>query len=148
MASMMFLLLTLQSAVPVDQFRAIQAFRCDFTDAEGRTYPQNGSGPVQREADSLNDLIFEGLDYRAGRARVGTAATGAVDVTLVLGERATSFLGLSVDRNPMLTTIFQSPRPRDEKPSDTYFAVMSRHTAMAIGHSDASQLYGTCRAVR
>lgn len=142
-------ILTLRAGLADDDFRSIHEFQCDFTEAAARTYPEDGGAAIKTDTDLVKDLRFDRIDYPLKRARVtaGSGGTGT-DVTVVAGVRGTSFFGFSVDRNPMMTTIFRRPRPRDGVPNGRYFAVMSRHNPTENGPSLASQLYGTCRAIR
>src|SRR3954463_7671122 len=144
------LLIALQLATTTRDFGSIGTFRCDFTDVAGRAYSEGGDTPSAAAAAPLKGLVFDRIDYRQRRAIVFDEAggrAGAVSVTVLLAERATSFVGTSADGNPMLMTVFRAPRPHDPNLTGMYFAAMSRHASYSDGRSAATQLYGMCRGV-
>ena len=143
---LLLLFLVFQPGGTLNDFRSIRSSAANFNDTIGRTYPR-AETPPDNSVDPIGDLVFEAIDYSAGRglAYGGVNRAAAVAATLLPGEGATSFLAKSIDGNPMLMTVIRRPRPRAGNLSDRYFAVMSRHAGNAAGHATASQLYGTCR---
>src|SRR5687768_10139938 len=146
---MLFLLLwmTVVQDTNIDEFRAIRAFRCDFTERTGRGYSAKGELSVISAPELFRRVETHSIDYVGRSALVSSeASVDKFAVTLTAGKRSTSFLMTSVDGDPMLQTIFASPRPPNS--ADRYFAVLSRHGSYDQGESKADQLYGTCQVMR
>jgi hypothetical protein len=131
----------------IEAFRAIRSFQCDFSERAGRGYSAQGEMSIISTPEPLRGLLTHSIDY-VGRSAVASTegVPGAVSLTLTTGKRSTSFLMTSVDGNPMLQTIFASPRPTNSP--DRFFAVLSRHSSYDRGESRADQLYGICQATR
>ena len=111
---MFFLLLwiTVSQTIDINKFRAIQAFRCDFAERTGRASSAQGEPSLISAPEPLKGLVTHSIDYSARSALSSTeGGPGAVAVALAIGNRSTTFLMTSVDGNPMLKTVFASPRP-------------------------------------
>ena len=147
MLASLIIALTLQAAPPKDGFLGIRTFRCDFTEAGGRSYPDDGGEPTSTGRDQLKDVVLDAIDYRANTARlVGNA--GADTVRVIRGDRSSSFLQVSTSGDPILVTVFRTPRSRAAQLADSYHAVISRHVALSAGGSRAVQVYGACKPLR
>jgi hypothetical protein len=148
MPSLLLFAVLIQSPTDIQNFGAITAFRCNFGERNVRTYHSHDRSAPPQSPESLSDLVFAQIDRTSRRAIVyggSTRTGGAVAVTVITGKRVISFLATSVDGNPMLTTVFETPRPTQAKVANSYFAVMSQHKAYSEDNSEATQLYGTCR---
>jgi hypothetical protein len=144
---LLLLWITVSQNTDIDEFRAIRAFRCDFTEGTGRRYSAKGELSVVSAPEPVRRVETHSIDYGGRSALVSSeASANAFSVSLTAGKRATSFLMTSIDGDPMLQTIFASPRPPNSP--DRYFAVLSRHVTDDRGESKAEQLYGTCQATR
>jgi hypothetical protein len=113
MLQLFLILATLQrNPSQIDDFRSIRAFQCDFFGGAGHTY-EDGGGDNNEERlitsppykdDDMRDLVFDSIDYRTLRAR-SIMKNSPTPVTIIPGDRLVSFLEVSADGVPIITSI-------------------------------------------
>ena len=146
------LLITLQqNPAPIDVFRSIRAFQCDFGGGSGRVY-EDGGGNNNGERvitsppymyDDARGLIFDSMDYRTLRARSVTK-NRPVTVTLIPGDRLVSFLEVTSDGVPIITSILRTPRPLDHGLNNTYYAFRTYQLLITEQGDKSYHLDGVC----
>jgi hypothetical protein len=161
----MFQLLLLVAALqrpasPTDEFRAIQAFQCDYGGGAGHifepTAPEEGaeervltSPPLMY--NEVRGLTFDSIDYRSLRARSVTKdRPEAVTVSVIAGDRLVSFLEVSPQGVPIITSILRTPRPLDPinpRTPTSYFSVRSYQLLLSERGDAAYQIDGFCKAL-
>jgi hypothetical protein len=150
----LFLVLIIVDQQPssVDDFRSIRAFQCDFGGGAGHVYEDGGGNPDDERRvtsppymyDDARGLIFDSIDYRTLRARSVTK-NSPVTVTIIPGNRLVSFLEVTADGVPIVTSILRTPRPLDYRGNNTYYAFRS-YQLLITEHGDASyHVDGTCK---
>ena len=149
----LFLLMTLQqNPAPLEVFRSIHAFQCDFIGGAGHVY-EDGGGNTNEERvitsppymyDDARGLIFDSIDYRTRRARSVTKNV-PVTVTVIPGERLVSFLEVTPDGVPIITSILRTPRPLDHRLKNTYYAFRSYQLLISEQGDKSYHLDGVCR---
>ena len=153
MLHLFLILITLQQKpTPIDDFRSIRAFRCDFGGGAGHVY-EDGGGDTNEERlitsppymyDDARDLVFDSIDYRALRGRSVTK-TNPVTVTVIPGNRLVSFLEVTPDGVPIMTSILRTPRPLDYRVNNTYYVFRSYQLLISEQGDKSYHLDGACK---
>ena len=153
MLHLFLILITLQQQpTPIDEFRSIRAFQCDFGGGSGHIF-DDGRGNTDGDRvitsppymyEDWRDLIFDSIDYRTLRARAVTK-NSAVPVTVIPGDRLVSFLEVTADGVPIITSILRTPRPLDHRLTNTYYVVRSYQLLISEQGDRSSQLEGSCK---
>src|SRR4051812_17719159 len=153
MLQLFLILVTLQrNPSSIDEFRSIHAFQCDFGGGGGHNY-EDGGGNTNEERlitsppymyDDARDLIFDSIDYRALRARSVTK-NSPVTVTVIPGDRLVSFLEVTPEGVPIITSILRTPRPPDHRLNNTYHVVRSYQLLISENGDKSYQLGGACK---
>jgi hypothetical protein len=148
------ILVTLQrNPSSIDEFRSIRAFQCDFGGGGGGHIYEDGGGNTNEERlitsppymyDDARDLIFDSIDYRTLRARSVTK-NSPVAVTVIPGERLVSFLEVTPEGVPIITSILRTPRPLDHRLNNTYHVVRSYQLLISENGDKSYQLEGACK---
>jgi len=149
----LFLVLIIVDQQPssVDDFRSIRAFQCDFGGGAGHVYEDGGGNPDDERRitsppymyDDARGLIFDSIDYRTLRARSVTK-NSPVTVTIIPGNRLVSFLEVTPDGVPIVTSIVRTPRPLDYRVNNTYYAFRSYQLLITEQGDKSYHLDGTC----
>jgi hypothetical protein len=141
---------------PVDEFRSIQAFRCESHGGTGHPFeparPEENEERVVTSPPLLSDdhsVTFDSIDYRTLRARSVFKGTEerAVPVTVIPGDRLVSFLEVSPKGVPITTSILRTPRPANPRTPNSYFFVRSYQLLLSNEGDFARQMSGHCTAL-
>lgn len=153
MLHLSLVLITLQqNPAPIDVFRSIHAFECDLVGGGGHNYDDGGGNTNEERVitsppykyDDARNLIFDSIDYRTRRARSVTK-NSPVTVTVIPGDRLVSFLEVTPDGVPIITSILRTPRPLDHRLNNTYHVVRSYQLLVSETGDSSWQLGGVCR---
>jgi hypothetical protein len=158
----MFQLLLLVAALQrtpsaIGDFRSIHAFQCEYGGGGGHIFEP--TAPEENEERVLTSpplmygevrgLEFDSIDYRLLRARSVTKDSAeAVTVTVIPGDRLVSFLEVSPQGVPIITSILRTPRPLDPlnpRTPNSYFSVRSYQLLLSERGDTAYQLDGFCK---
>ena len=125
-------------------FNSLKAFRCNFTESEGRRIAGDGAATPARQ-EIFNDLRIDRVDYANKTARRMDNAPFAEQfpenlmLQLFDSDVIVTFLEATTAGNINVLSIFKMARS-----GNGYRAVYSRHWAYAVGGITMSQSYGTC----
>jgi hypothetical protein len=152
MLQLLLLLLMFQRNQAIDEFRSIHAFQCDFFGGEGHTYEDGGGNTNDQRIitsppymyDDARDLMLDSIDYRTLRARSVTK-NSPVTVTVIPGDRLVSFLEVTPDGVPIITSILRTPRPLDHRLNNTYHVVRSYQLLISENGDKSYQVGGACK---
>jgi hypothetical protein len=135
----------------VDDFQSIRAFQCDLVVAGSVYGDGTGNADAERRItsppytyDDARGLIFDSIDYRTLRARSITKNT-LVPVAVIPGNRLVSFLEVTPDGIPIVTSILRTPRPADYRAHHTYYAFRSYQLLISEQGVESYYLDGTCK---
>ena len=151
MVSVLLLVLNLQQ--PVDEFRSIRAFQCNFEGGAFANFDDDGGDSERRVVTSPpyryddHSLIFDSIDYRALRAR-SVSKIGTITTTVIPRERQVSFLQVTPDGVPIVTSIIRTPRPLNGRPSKTYHAIRSYQLLCSDQGAQGGHLSGSCKTTQ
>lgn len=157
----LFLLITAlqRPPSPIDEFRSINAFQCEYGGGAGHIFEPTASEEIEERVltspplmyGEVRGLTFDSIDYRSLRARsVPKDSPEAVTVRVIPGDRLVSFLEVSPQGVPIVTSILRTPRPLDPlnpRTPNSYFSVRSYQLLLSERGDTAYQIDGFCKVL-